>query len=358
MPPEAVRALLSAAGSNPQALQDFLRTSGANVMSSGTTPVASTSYGSSASGLPATSSALLPYHHQPLYNPTPSPLDFSFSSSLAPATTALTTAAAAMPSPISFESALAENNDVLSSVLSEKADIDQRTAALENQITKLLDNLPDDAREQVENEAANGESSNWAGIDWDNYTNDDGGVDFDKMLAQLSEICGSGFRVSARTMIGWRRARTDGRISCSEQQRCSDRLLRAPLEQCARPVPHFDRRVFRSDAFGRPDRPVAVQPRPRIDRRSAGVRSDLSSWHGPRFAREFSQQSGVNHIRQKAFSQHGQPQSETQERRDGLRDDGGRVTGGDDAGRGEHGHEAEHAQEALLTRVRQPFIRF
>lgn len=191
MPPEAVRALLSAADNNPQALQDFLRTSGANVTSA-TTPVASTSYGSSASGLPATSSALLPYHHQPLYNPTPSPLDFSFSTSLAPATTALTSAAATMPSPISFESALAENNDVLSSVLSEKADIDHRTAALENQITKLLDNLPDDAREQVENEAAHGENSNWAGIDWDNYTNDDGGVDFDKMLAQLSEICESG----------------------------------------------------------------------------------------------------------------------------------------------------------------------
>lgn len=139
----------------------------------------------------------MPYHYaQSLYHPTPNPLDFAFSSSapspsfattLAPTTSALT--AAALPSPVSFESALAENNDVLSSVLSEKADLDERTAALENQITKLLDNLPEDAREQVENEAANGESSHWAGIDWDNYSNGDGGVDFDKMLAQLSEIC-------------------------------------------------------------------------------------------------------------------------------------------------------------------------
>lgn len=111
-----------------------------------------------------------------------------------------TSSAAALPSPVNFETAFAENNDVLSSVLTEKADLDQRTAALENQIAKLLDHLPDDAREQVENEAANGDSSQWAGIDWENYTNDDGGVDFDKMLAQLSEICKLS---SARATFSW-----------------------------------------------------------------------------------------------------------------------------------------------------------
>ncbi|GAA5992190.1 hypothetical protein JCM10908_001811 [Rhodotorula pacifica] len=214
LPPEALKALLTAAGNNPQALQDFFARSssasngaGFNVFSSSSSssssaptstalslagPSASMASTSGLAGPASTSSALLPYHPQAHY--TSNPLDFSFSSapsphfatSLAPTTSALT--AASLPSPVNFETAFAENNDVLSSVLSEKADIDQRTAALENQITRLLDNLPDDAREQVENEAANGENSSWAGIDWDNYTNDDGGVDFDKMLAQLSEI--------------------------------------------------------------------------------------------------------------------------------------------------------------------------
>ncbi|GAA5869340.1 hypothetical protein JCM3774_004210 [Rhodotorula dairenensis] len=220
LPPEALKALLSAAGNNPQALQDFFRTTAGGSSSTGpglSWPGASSSSLSLAGGAtgsvaptvsvgpPATSSALLPYTHaQPHY--TSNPLDFAFSSpavsspptvtgaspsfatSLAPTTSNSVMTAAALPSPVNFETAFAENNDVLSSVLSEKADLDHRTAQLENQISRLLDHLPDDAREQVENEAANGENSSWAGIDWANYTNDDGGVDFDKMLAQLSEI--------------------------------------------------------------------------------------------------------------------------------------------------------------------------
>jgi hypothetical protein len=253
LPPEALKALLTAAGDNPQALQDFfLRATSTNPTSNGngnynphqgalipsssaagpssfigtsssvapplssSSPWTSSLAGPSApastsssvrGGGATTSSALLPYSYaQPHY--TSNPLDFgttlsSSSSStnipLYAATTPTNTlgmtsapisaSTAALPSPVNFETAFAENNDVLSSVLTEKADIDQRTAALENQIAKLLDHLPDDAREQVENEAANGDNSQWAGIDWENYTNDDGGVDFDKMLAQLSEIC-------------------------------------------------------------------------------------------------------------------------------------------------------------------------
>lgn len=251
LPPEALKALLTAAGDNPQALQDFFlratttSTSTSNVngnnggsynphqgalipssaAASGVTSFMNTSVAppmpsssspwtslagpsapstAASSGATTTSSALLPYSYaQPHYTSNPL-LDFGASSSnpsfAATPTSALgmtttttssssASAAAALPSPVNFETAFAENNDVLSSVLTEKADIDQRTAALENQIAKLLDHLPDDAREQVENEAANGDNSQWAGIDWENYTNDDGGVDFDKMLAQLSEIC-------------------------------------------------------------------------------------------------------------------------------------------------------------------------
>ncbi|TKA53537.1 hypothetical protein B0A53_03828 [Rhodotorula sp. CCFEE 5036] len=256
LPPEALKALLTAAGDNPQALQDFfLRATSTNPTSNGngnynphqgalipsssaagpssfigtsssvapplssSSPWTSSLAGPSApastsssvrGGGATTSSALLPYSYaQPHY--TSNPLDFgttlsSSSSStnipLYAATTPTNTlgmtsapisaSTAALPSPVNFETAFAENNDVLSSVLTEKADIDQRTAALENQIARLLDHLPDDAREQVENEAANGDNSSWAGIDWENYTNDDGGVDFDKMLAQLSEISSNG----------------------------------------------------------------------------------------------------------------------------------------------------------------------
>ncbi|GAA5836935.1 hypothetical protein JCM9279_007706 [Rhodotorula babjevae] len=115
----------------------------------------------------------------------------------------------------SVASALAHNHSAVATLLSEKADIDQRTSALEAQIARLMENLPDDAREQVENdqplqvgvgaglgqgqgadlgvgagagEGEGGGGDGAGGMDWSKFTMDDGGIDFDKMLAQFSEI--------------------------------------------------------------------------------------------------------------------------------------------------------------------------
>lgn len=49
-----------------------------------------------------------------------------------------------------FNQALMENNEVLRDVTLEKADIDQRTSALEEAIKKLMSTLPDETRNQLE----------------------------------------------------------------------------------------------------------------------------------------------------------------------------------------------------------------
>ncbi|BGP27101.1 Heat shock transcription factor [Rhodotorula toruloides] len=185
--PEALNALLAAAGNNPEALSSFL-----------------TSHRNSAAPTASTSLALAAPTSNPfamLGSATPTPSSSASSSSFPFAPTATSnpldlplasTSSARTLSP-TFASAFAENNDALSSVLSEKADIDQRTAVLESQISKLLQHLPEDAREQVESDLPLPEGSDpndWAGVNWSSYVGEGGAVDFDKMLAQLSEMSG------------------------------------------------------------------------------------------------------------------------------------------------------------------------
>ncbi|BGO94937.1 hypothetical protein NBRC10512_000616 [Rhodotorula toruloides] len=185
--PEALNALLAAAGNNPDALSSFLtsdRSPAASAASTSLALAAPTSNPfamlSSATPTPSSSpsSSLLPFAPTATSNPLDLPL--------------ASTSTAPTLSP-SFASAFAENNDALTSVLSEKANIDQRTAALESQISKLLQHLPEDAREQVESDLPLPEGSDpndWAGVNWSSYVGEGGAVDFDKMLAQLSEMSG------------------------------------------------------------------------------------------------------------------------------------------------------------------------
>lgn len=184
--PEALNALLAAAGNNPEALSSFLgshRSPASSAASSSLALAAPTSNPfamlSSTTPTPTSSasSSILPFAPTATSNPLDLPL--------------ASTSSAPTLSP-TFASAFAENDHALKSVLNEKADIDQRTAALESQISKLLQHLPEDAREQVESDLPLPEGSDpndWAGVNWSNYIGEGGAVDFDKMLAQLSEMC-------------------------------------------------------------------------------------------------------------------------------------------------------------------------
>ncbi|GAA6049949.1 hypothetical protein JCM3770_007064 [Rhodotorula araucariae] len=143
-----------------------------------------------------TSTALMPFTPTPTSNPLENPfaLTPTAGSSAPPPPLAAASAAPGAMSP-SFASALAENNSAVANLLSEKADIDSRTAALEAQIARLMENLPDDAREQVENAQLPAvlpdlptPGTDAHGSDWSGFAMDDGGIDFDKMLAQFSEI--------------------------------------------------------------------------------------------------------------------------------------------------------------------------
>ncbi|BGP42876.1 Heat shock transcription factor [Rhodotorula kratochvilovae] len=140
-----------------------------------------------------TSTALMPFIPTPTSNPLSNPF------ALAPAPPS---AAPGAMSP-TFANALAENNSAVASLLSEKADIDSRTSALEAQIARLMETLPSDAREQVEGGGGGGAlglpatlpelptpgaGAGEQGFDWSGFAMDDGGIDFDKMLAQFSEI--------------------------------------------------------------------------------------------------------------------------------------------------------------------------
>ncbi|GJN93111.1 hypothetical protein Rhopal_006156-T1 [Rhodotorula paludigena] len=206
--PEAFSAFLSSSGNNPEALGSFF----SQAPSASPAPASMPSHSSAtpASSYASTSTALMPFVPASTYNPFENPFSLTPlapNGSASSSTTPIPTSAAISPS---FETALAQSNSALSSVLSEKADIDQRTAALEDQIARLMKNLPDDAREQVENAPRAGGAGAGAGaggatdaqgtgaaddgtangFDWSAYTMDDGGIDFDKMLAQFSEIAG------------------------------------------------------------------------------------------------------------------------------------------------------------------------
>ncbi|TNY23910.1 transcription factor Hsf1 [Rhodotorula diobovata] len=208
--PEAFGALVGRTGDS-SAFHALFNQQGSSSSSSSAPEPSLTMPASSSS---SSSTALLPYvpttTSNPLENPfalfAPSPpaastsamTSSALSSSAAPTSSTSSSAPAMSPS---VASALAQNNSAVATLLSEKADIDSRTSALEAQIARLMENLPDDAREQVENDqplgvggaagdgAAGGtEGDGQGGMDWSKFALDDGGIDFDKMLAQFSEI--------------------------------------------------------------------------------------------------------------------------------------------------------------------------
>jgi hypothetical protein len=107
-----------------------------------------------------------------------------------------------------FASAISDHSQVIRDVVSEKADIDQRTTALEAAIAKLMQALPEETREALSSKGTDGQGSVSPGIggaqangigsaggvgmmspqgmQW--ATGDDGQLDLDKFLDQYGEL--------------------------------------------------------------------------------------------------------------------------------------------------------------------------
>ncbi|GAA5968470.1 hypothetical protein JCM11641_007646 [Rhodosporidiobolus odoratus] len=190
---DTINVLLQAAGNNPEALTAFLnqhqhqQSNG----SSSSTNALTTALSAPSPALPGysfPSTSLIPTSHNfPQYNPPPS----SDLTSLLPTSSVPSGFGALSPS---LFAEYAQNNAAISSLNDESLDIHQRTAALESQITSLMNSLPEDAREQVENGTpGQGVGTDaLAGFDWGTVTNDDGQFDLDKMMAQFTDSGSNG----------------------------------------------------------------------------------------------------------------------------------------------------------------------
>lgn len=94
----------------------------------------------------------------------------------------------------SLVSNINEHDAILRSVINEKQDIDRRTTELEDQITRLMKNLPEETRDQVmEMDGPLGTASGLGtaveekgGFDWGSATGENGELDLDKLLEQFS----------------------------------------------------------------------------------------------------------------------------------------------------------------------------
>lgn len=94
----------------------------------------------------------------------------------------------------SLVSNINEHDEILRSVINEKQDIDRRTTELEDQITRLMKNLPEETRDQVmEMDGPLGTASGLGtaveekgGFDWGSATGENGELDLDKLLEQFS----------------------------------------------------------------------------------------------------------------------------------------------------------------------------
>ncbi|GAA6016103.1 hypothetical protein JCM11491_000669 [Sporobolomyces phaffii] len=138
--------------------------------------------------IPTSSSAFHP-------TTTSNPLDFGHSptSALAPTSFPTYTSSAPALSP-SLVSSINDHDEILRSVINEKQDIDRRTTELEDQISRLLKNLPEETRDQVlENDGPLGTASGLGtaveekgGFDWGTATGENGELDLDKLLEQFS----------------------------------------------------------------------------------------------------------------------------------------------------------------------------
>ncbi|GAA5831959.1 hypothetical protein JCM11251_002763 [Rhodosporidiobolus azoricus] len=185
---DTINVLMQAAGNNPEALASFFsQQQQGNIAASNAALSTALSQPSSGPGgynslVPASSSSSFPSYTNPVptLTTTSQPLDLSL----------FNPASAPSLSP-SLTSELAQNNLAISSLNSESSDIQSRTAALEAQISHLMNSLPDEAREQVENatpfsEGA-GHSAELDGFDWGTVTGPNGELDLDKMLAQFTD---------------------------------------------------------------------------------------------------------------------------------------------------------------------------
>ena len=120
---------------------------------------------------------------------TSNPLDFT---QTAPSSSSSTSAPALSPSLIS---SITANEQMSKSLSDESASLERRTTELEDQISKLLRNLPADTRDQVlANDGQIGTASGLGtaveekgGFDWGSATGENGELDLDKLLEQFSQ---------------------------------------------------------------------------------------------------------------------------------------------------------------------------
>ncbi|GAA5918446.1 hypothetical protein JCM5296_004709, partial [Sporobolomyces johnsonii] len=207
---DAVQQLIAAAGNSPDALAalysqqqpggPLASTSSAFASTSSALaspiPLVGADYGSALSLAPSDpnaasasfSNAMIPSPPSSFMPTTTSnPLDYSQT----PAPSALQPPPSSSTLSPSFVSQMTQHDAVLRSVLDEKSDIDRRTTELEDQISRLMKNLPEETREQMmEMDGAEGMGmaggGDSSGFDWGTATGDNGELDLDKLLAQFT----------------------------------------------------------------------------------------------------------------------------------------------------------------------------
>ncbi|GAA6040841.1 hypothetical protein JCM8097_007742 [Rhodosporidiobolus ruineniae] len=185
---DTINSLMQAAGNNPDALSAFFAgQAGASTSSALPTPLPTAAASSSAA--PFFSNALIP-SPSPSYLPSSS---YGFPTSTPLDLTSLTSSSSVAPPPgfgtvsPTLSAEYAQNNAAISSLNSEAGDIGRRTAQLESQIASLMDSLPEEAREQVENATPGGAGADALGaIDWSAWGGD-GGTDWASMLQQFTD---------------------------------------------------------------------------------------------------------------------------------------------------------------------------
>ena len=106
-----------------------------------------------------------------------------------------------------YTQAINDHNDVLRHVVSEKADIDQRTTALEAAIAKLMQTLPAETREQLSGGGVNGQSNGVGlggvgdqGMQWGGeFGGPMADAELEKLLAQYGAVLLSFSTLGARS---------------------------------------------------------------------------------------------------------------------------------------------------------------
>lgn len=197
--PETMQQFINAAGGvgDPSQFAALFNANNSHSNGGGTSSALSLAPGSSSNSydfgmnngamIPTSSAAFHP-------TATSNPLDFGSPSNslLGPLTSSSTSAPALSPSLISSMNA---HDEMSKKLTNESQDLDRRTTELEDQIAKLLKNLPADTRDQVlANDGPLGTASGLGtaveekgGFDWGSATGANGELDLDKLLEQFSE---------------------------------------------------------------------------------------------------------------------------------------------------------------------------